>query len=517
MPPTAAACPLPAAPRSWRSVRGQPTALLPLPIVDQLPARHVRAAWRHAEQSATSSMPPDQLKRSPQLREGWTGANLFKKPSNMMSRPSICGQDGRIPEGGSQNTGGVMGNAKPARRLSRATRTGLRDLPSNTAWLLSKALAPAVSAGEGASKAVSSAGESMSGTVSSAAGSAGAATSGVRRKAKAVRQSVVEAVPGIGHDSVASLMQQADAAAEQARDEEARALELAQQAKDSAGDAERVARESDQFVQEVRQEAERKTAERMEEAQERFDRARLEAEAEAQDTIEKAEAKASARTRERQQNAEQAQVRAREAIQEANKALARARDLAGEAAKAAEDVAAQASREADRLAKQARERMATIERRATQAEKTKQAAEKRIETAGVRPHGTPPEVTLHDSQSLDALTKDQLLRLAEDLELESQSAASKQELIEAIIRNGGVPASALSKEELLRIARSTGSEVGTSMTKAELITAIDTSLVPVAGQQSEREAQCVYSLVRASGTVLWTPRQRPLQMPRPGG
>lgn len=58
---------------------------------------------------------------------------------------------------------------------------------------------------------------------------------------------------------------------------------------------------------------------------------------------------------------------------------------------------------------------------------------------------------------------------------------SKQELIETIIRHGGVPASALSKEELLRIARSTGSEVGTSMTKAELITAIDASLVPVAG------------------------------------
>jgi hypothetical protein len=158
-----------------------------------------------------------------------------------------------------------------------------------------------------------------------------------------------------------------------------------------------------------------------------------------------------------------------------------------------------------------------MQRRATQAEKTKQAAEKRIETAGVHPHGTPPDVTLHDSQLLDALTKDQLLGLTEDLELESQSAASKQELIEAILRKGGVPASALSKEELLRIARSTGSEVGTSMTKAELISAIDTSLVPVAGQQSERETQCVCSLVRASGTVLWTPRQRPLQMPRPVG
>jgi hypothetical protein len=42
-----------------------------------------------SEQSAASSMPPDQFTRSPQLREGWTSANLLKKPSNMMSRPSI--------------------------------------------------------------------------------------------------------------------------------------------------------------------------------------------------------------------------------------------------------------------------------------------------------------------------------------------------------------------------------------------------------------------------------------------
>jgi hypothetical protein len=126
--------------------------------------------------------------------------------------------------------------------------------------------------------------------------------------------------------------------------------------------------------------------------------------------------------------------------------------------------------------------MTTIERQASRAEKAKQAAEKRIETAAVRPHATPPDVTLHDSQVLDALTKDQLLRVTEDLEIESQPTTSKQDLIEVIIRSGGVPASTLSKEELLRIARSTGSEVGTSMTKAELITAIDASLVSGAGQ-----------------------------------
>ena len=154
--------------------------------------------------------------------------------------------------------------AKPASRISRATRTGLTELPGNAAWLLSKALGPAISSAAGASSAASSVGDTMSEAASSVAGTAGAATSGVRRKAKAARQSVVEAVPGIGHDSVASLMQQADAAAERAREEEARALDLAQEAKDSADEAERVARESDQFVQEVRREAERKVAVRVE-------------------------------------------------------------------------------------------------------------------------------------------------------------------------------------------------------------------------------------------------------------
>jgi hypothetical protein len=67
-----------------------------------------------------------------------------------------------------------------------------------------------------------------------------------------------------------------------------------------------------------------------------------------------------------------------------------------------------------------------------------------------------------------------LQRLTGDLEIAGQSAMSKPELIEAIVR-GGVPASALSKEELLRIARSTGSEAGASMTKAELIAVIDWS------------------------------------------
>jgi hypothetical protein len=88
---------------------------------------------------------------------------------------------------------------------------------------------------------------------------------------------------------------------------------------------------------------------------------------------------------------------------------------------------------------------------------------------------------LQGGQYLDALTKEQLLRLAEDLEFEGPSAMSKGDLIDAIARQGGVPLGALTKDELVRVGRSAGCDVGTSMTKDELIAAIGPEL-PVAGQ-----------------------------------
>ena len=63
----------------------------------------------------------------------------------------------------------------------------------------------------------------------------------------------------------------------------------------------------------------------------------------------------------------------------------------------------------------------------------------------------------------------------ENRDIEGHAAMSKRELIDAIVREGGVPLSTLSKDELLRVARSTGSEEGTSMTKDELMAVIDTS------------------------------------------
>jgi hypothetical protein len=83
-------------------------------------------------------------------------------------------------------------------------------------------------------------------------------------------------------------------------------------------------------------------------------------------------------------------------------------------------------------------------------------------------------VTLSGDQ-YEALTKEQLLRLAGDLEVEGQYAMNKQELIDALGRAGGVSLGSLTKEELLRVARHADYDVTTSMTKDELIATVTTS------------------------------------------
>ena len=149
-----------------------------------------------------------------------------------------------------------MAKEKSARRMTGLAGTGLRELPANAAWLLSKALKPAVSASSGAADAATSVvgnvSESVSGTASSAAETAGAVTTGMRRRTRAAGRSVRAAVPGFDDNSIDSLLRQADEAAEEAREKETRALALAQEAKDRADDAERTAREMDEHVRQVR-------------------------------------------------------------------------------------------------------------------------------------------------------------------------------------------------------------------------------------------------------------------------
>ena len=86
-------------------------------------------------------------------------------------------------------------------QMLERTRTGLREMPSNAAWLLSRALKPA--------EAIESAAES--------------ATASARDRSRKLGAAVVDAAP-MGGDSVEIRVRRARDAAERAREAEDRAV-----------------------------------------------------------------------------------------------------------------------------------------------------------------------------------------------------------------------------------------------------------------------------------------------------
>ena len=224
-----------------------------------------------------------------------------------------------------------MGNARPAQHLSHATRTGLRDLPAMLPGCCRKLWRPAVSAGSASSRVLS-----RREHVRNCLLGGGARPEPLRRACdgtKAARQSVVEVVPGLGHDPVASLMQQADAAAEQRGRKRHCAGGTGQQQR--GGPASGTASRRTSCRRPPRSRGE-EAADRVEEAQERFDRAAWRQRP--TDTVEEAERRP--RPRSRPRNADSPAPGARGGPGAAS-ALARARNVAARRQRQQEDVAAQ--------------------------------------------------------------------------------------------------------------------------------------------------------------------------------
>jgi hypothetical protein len=73
------------------------------------------------------------------------------------------------------------------------------------------------------------------------------------------------------------------------------------------------------------------------------------------------------------------------------------------------------------------------------------------------------------------LTKAELNRLAGELDVADSSTMNKQDLVQAVVRVGGVPLDRLNKDELVRLGRGNGVELRTSMSKPELIATIRSS------------------------------------------
>src|SRR5215203_2855099 len=135
------------------------------------------------------------------------------------------------------------------------TRTGLREMPSNAAWLVSRALKPAENA-----------------------------TTGARDQGRKVTAAVVDAAP-VG-DSVEIRARRARVAAERAREAEERAVEAARESKAQADRAREVGERGQARIKDVEREASREVKQRVAEAEkaaaEFVKRERQEAEADAE-------------------------------------------------------------------------------------------------------------------------------------------------------------------------------------------------------------------------------------------
>src|SRR5829696_3093072 len=152
----------------------------------------------------------------------------------------------------------------PTRWLSDHARVGLRELPTNTAWLLSRAIHPA--------------------------GAAGTAAAGTRDKARKLGASLVDAAP-VG-DSIEIRMKRARAAAERAREVEDDALEAARWSKESSDRVREVTERNRARLAEVKREANRRAEQRVAEAQRAADERVAEAQRAADEEMKEERARA---------------------------------------------------------------------------------------------------------------------------------------------------------------------------------------------------------------------------------
>ena len=291
-----------------------------------------------------------------------------------------------------------MPRPRPLHWLSDNAGTGLRELPSNAAWMLSRVLPH-----EGAGPA--------------------AAT---RDTARRIRASVEDAVP-VG-DSVETRMKRARAAADRAQMAEEEALAAAEESKRSSDHARLVAEANRSEIADLKRELKRRVEETVKEArreaEEQIRRERDAAQAEADEELESRQQDAEEETHEAQEEAEVKQQRAKELVAEAHDRLVEARALADEATQAARAAAEEAHRQAQQLAADAEQQAKDAERRVAAAEQVGKAAA----ANGVRhPAGA----------ELESQTKGELLDLAAAMDIEGRSNLTKAELVSAIKRASG--------------------------------------------------------------------------------
>ena len=293
--------------------------------------------------------------------------------------------------------------------LSERTRAGLREMPSNAAWLLSRALNPTESVGDKTESA----------------------TGGVRDRGRRVKAALIDAAP-VGGDSVEIRMQRARDASERAREAEEQAVEAEEDAKDRADHAQQVSESGRARLAETDKETGRWVKQRIAEAQkaadEAVERERQAAEADAEERQVQVQAEVDDEIEEAEGEAEAAKDEADELVADAAAKLAEARQLAEEAADAARAAAEEATRQAQELADEAEQQASEANARIAETEEIRKRSEATAKRGAAKLRRSTTNGELED------YNKPELVELAAGIGIEGRTTMTKGELVDAIAK-----------------------------------------------------------------------------------
>ena len=298
---------------------------------------------------------------------------------------------------------------RPVRRLTKALGDGVKELPTNATWLLSKAVSP---------------------HDQRSAGTRAPSATGLLDMARSAGATVMDALPG--GDSIELRLQRARAAVAEAQEAEERAVQESLEAEREAQEAEQVAERCRDYVRDVEAEQERAVEARVDEARReaeaRIDEARREAQAEAEQVVDSARQEAEGRAEEARREAEAAHERARGRLEAARDKLVEARQLSEEAIEATRAAAEEAHRQSLQVAADAEMMARSAEERVTEAEAV------RASTSSTAGELTRQLNGVGSSSNLKSMTKQELLDLAAAQDVEGRSAMTKDQLVTALNR-----------------------------------------------------------------------------------
>lgn len=298
-----------------------------------------------------------------------------------------------------------MARRRPMRWISAQATTGVKELPRNGAWVLSRIV----------------------GTPDSASRSNG---SGATDAARRVAAAITDAIPG--GDSVEIRLNRAHAAVERAKQAEQEALAEARDADARAEEAKAIAEQNRQrqreAAREAKQEVERRVQELRREMEQRIDQEREKANRDVAQRLDKLTAELHEQSETARGDAASAAERAKQRIAEAHEQMAAARTLAAEATEAAQGAAEQANRQMRELTERAEEQAGSAARVLDDARHTEKLL------AGEAAHAVQAERQFEVPERLADHTKAELIDIASPLNIQGATRMNKEQLVRSIRR-----------------------------------------------------------------------------------